>query len=101
MPKRVMQGVVVSDKMDKTVVVKVERRVMDPLYKKYVRKSKRYSAHDADNSFKVGDVVKIRECKPISKRKTWEVIGDEGGDTVTAAAPVASTATPASEDQAT
>lgn len=77
MPRRVMQGVVVSDKMDKTVVVNVERRVMHPIYKKFIRKSKKYAAHDETNSIKVGDEVKIRECKPISKRKTWEVITDE------------------------
>jgi len=77
MPRRVMQGVVVSDKMDKTVVVSVERRVMHPIYKKFIRRSKKYSAHDEANACKVGDVVKIRECRPISKRKTWEVVGDE------------------------
>lgn len=74
MPKRVLQGTVVSDKADKTVTVLVERRVMHPLYKKIIRKSKKYAAHDETNSVKAGDVVKIRECKPISKRKTWEVI---------------------------
>ena len=77
MPRRVMQGVVVSDKMDKTVIVNVERRVMHPIYKKFIRKSKKYAAHDETNAVKIGDEVKIRECKPISKRKTWEVIGDE------------------------
>ena len=76
MPKRVMQGVVVSDKGDKTIVVKVERRVMHPIYKKYIRKSKKYAAHDENNAFKVGDTVKIQECAPISKRKTWEVISE-------------------------
>jgi len=74
MPKRIMQGVVVSDKGDKTIVVKVERRVMHPIYKKYIRKSKKYAAHDEANAFKTGDLVKIQECKPISKRKTWEVL---------------------------
>ena len=74
MPKRVLQGVVVSDKQDKTVTVKVERKVMHPLYKKYVRKSKKYAAHDETNSVKAGEIVKIRECSPISKRKTWEVV---------------------------
>ncbi len=77
MPRRVMQGVVVSDKMEKTVVVSVERRVMHPIYKKFIRRSKKYSAHDEANACKVGDKVKIRECRPISKRKTWEVVGDE------------------------
>lgn len=74
MPKRVLQGTVVSDKADKTVTVLVERRVMHPLYKKIIRKSKKYAAHDETNSVKSGDVVKIRECAPISKSKTWEVI---------------------------
>ncbi len=74
MPKRVMQGVVVSDKMDKTVTVKVERRIMHPLYKKFIRRSKKYAAHDENNACKVGDVVSIRECRPISKRKKWEVL---------------------------
>ncbi len=71
-----MQGVVVSDKMDKSIVVKVERRVMHPLYKKYIKMSKKYVAHDEDNKIKTGDIVSIRECKPISKRKRWEVISD-------------------------
>lgn len=76
MPRRVLQGVVVSDKMEKTVVVNVERRVMHPIYKKFIRRSKKYAAHDEANSAKVGDVVQIRECRPISKRKRWEVIGE-------------------------
>ncbi|MBP3402652.1 MAG: 30S ribosomal protein S17, partial [Alphaproteobacteria bacterium] len=70
--------VVVSDKMDKTVVVKVERRVMHPIYKKFIRRSKKYAAHDELNQFKVGDVVRIRECVPFSKTKTWEVLVDAG-----------------------
>lgn len=78
MPKRILQGVVVSDKMDKTVVVKVERRVMHPIYKKFIRRSKKYAAHDELNQFKVGDVVRIRECMPFSKTKTWEVLVDAG-----------------------
>ena len=78
MPKRVMEGVVVSDKMDKTITVKVERRIMHPLYKKFIRRSKKYAAHDEANAFKVGDTVKIQECRPISKRKTWEVVTDQG-----------------------
>jgi small subunit ribosomal protein S17 len=69
-----MQGLVVSDKMDKTVVVIVERRVMDPLYKKYVRRMKKYLAHDETNTVKIGDIVRIRECRPLSKRKCWEVL---------------------------
>ena len=78
MPKHILQGVVVSDKMDKTVVVKVERRVMHPIYKKFIRRSKKYAAHDELNQFKVGDVVRIRECVPVSKSKTWEVLVDAG-----------------------
>jgi small subunit ribosomal protein S17 len=76
MPRRVLQGVVVSDKMDKTIVVQVERRVMDPLYKKFVRRTKKYSAHDENNVHKVGETVRIRECRPISKRKRWEVLAE-------------------------
>jgi len=65
---------VVSDRPDKTVVVEVERRVQHPLYKKYIRRRKKFHAHDAANEYKIGDKVRIRECKPISKLKTWEVI---------------------------
>ena len=71
MPKRVLQGVVVSDKQDKTIVVKVERRFTHPLLKKTVRRTKNYHAHDESNSFKVGDIVRIEETRPISKLKTW------------------------------
>ena len=74
MPRRVMQGVVVSDKMDKTVVVNVERRFKHPLYKKYIKRSKKYVAHDEANEKKIGDVVSIRECRPLSKRKRWEIV---------------------------
>ena len=77
MPRRVMQGIVVSDKMDKTVTVKVERRVIHSLYKKFIRRSKKYSAHDENNACKVGDVVSIRECKPISKNKRWEILAED------------------------
>ena len=76
MPKRILQGVVVSDKADKTVSVRVERRIMHPLYKKFIRKSKKYAAHDADNRCKEGDIVRIQECRPISKSKTWEVLAN-------------------------
>jgi small subunit ribosomal protein S17 len=69
-----MQGRVVSDKGDKTVVVLVERRVMDPVYKKFIRRSKKYAAHDENNSFKIGDAVSIEECRPVSKNKRWTVI---------------------------
>ncbi len=75
MPKRILQGEVVSDKTDKTVVVKVERRFTHPLYKKVVRRSKKYHAHDENNTFKVGDTVRIEECPPISKLKRWTVQG--------------------------
>ena len=74
MPRRVMQGVVVSDKMDKTVVVNVERRFKHPLCKKFIRRTKKYLAHDETNQCKEGDVVSIRENKPMSKRKRWEVV---------------------------
>ena len=74
MPKRILQGVVVSDANDKTVVVRVERRFTHPLYKKTVRRSKKYHAHDEANSAKVGDMVRIQECKPISKNKSWTLI---------------------------
>ena len=74
MPKRVLQGVVVSDVQDKTVVVRVERRVMHPVYKKYIMRSKKYAAHDEKNAFKVGDVVRIQESKPISKNKRFVVL---------------------------
>ena len=74
MPKRIMQGVVVSNKMDKSIVVNVERRTQHPLYKKFIRRSKKYVAHDEKNTCKEGDVVQIQECRPISKRKTWEVV---------------------------
>jgi small subunit ribosomal protein S17 len=77
MPKRVLQGVVVSDAMDKTVVVRVERRVMHPVYKKFIRRTKKYSAHDEANVHKVGDVVRIEECRPISKSKRWTVVAGE------------------------
>lgn len=76
MPKRVLQGVVVSDKQDKTVTVRVERRVTHPVFKKVIRRSKKYAAHDPENQFKVGDEVTIRECPPISKNKAWEVVAE-------------------------
>ena len=76
MPKRILQGTVVSDKNDKTVVVKVERRFTHPLYKKTVRRSKNYKAHDEANVKKVGDLVSIQESRPISKDKCWVVIED-------------------------
>lgn len=77
MPKRILQGTVVSDKNDKTVVVKVERRYTHPLIKKTVRQSKNYKAHDESNACKVGDRVSIQESKPISKDKRWVVVTDQ------------------------
>ncbi|HCI48543.1 MAG: 30S ribosomal protein S17 [Alphaproteobacteria bacterium RIFCSPLOWO2_01_FULL_45_8] len=74
MPRRVLKGVVVSDKADKTIIVKVDRRFMHQVYKKYITKSKRYAAHDEKNAFAEGDIVNIEECRPISKRKTWIVL---------------------------
>ena len=76
MPKRVLTGRVVSDKMDKTVTVLVERRVMHPLYKKFIRRSKKYAAHDETNTYKTGDTVRIQESRPISKRKRWIVVAE-------------------------
>ena len=75
MPKRILQGTVVSDKNDKTVVVRVERRFAHPLLQKTVRRSKKYKAHDENNTVKTGDVVSIEECAPISKDKRWKVVG--------------------------
>ena len=74
MPKRLLQGIVVSDKADKTVVVDVERRFTHPILKKTVRRTKKYQAHDPENRFKIGDRVVIQESKPISKTKRWVVI---------------------------
>ena len=76
MPKRILQGVVVSDASDKTIVVKVERRIQHPLFKKIVRKTKKYHAHDETNQFKIGDNVRIEECRPISKNKSWRVVAN-------------------------
>ncbi|GAN67014.1 30S ribosomal protein S17 [Acetobacter orientalis] len=85
MPRRVLTGRVTSDKMDKTVTVLVDRRVMHPLYKKFIRRSKKYAAHDEENTCKVGDTVRIIECPPISRRKTWAVVS-RNGETVDASA---------------
>ena len=78
MPRRVLSGRVVSDKMDKTITVLVERRVIHPLYKKFIRRSKKYAAHDENNLCKEGDAVRIEECRPISKRKSWLLIECNG-----------------------
>ncbi|MBE6452971.1 MAG: 30S ribosomal protein S17 [Alphaproteobacteria bacterium] len=80
MPKRILQGVVVSDKQDKTVTVLVERQVMHPVYKKFIKKSKKYAAHDENNQCKVGDVVRIIESVPYSKTKCWTVMSSEEGN---------------------
>ncbi len=77
MPKRILHGVVVSDAADKTVVVRVERRIMHPLYKKFIRRSKKFMAHDENNACKAGDRVSIQECRPLSKRKTWQVLASD------------------------
>ena len=74
MPKRILQGVVVSDKQNKTIVVRVERRMMHPIYKKFIKRSKKYAAHDENNTCKIGDTVRIQECAPISKNKRWELV---------------------------
>lgn len=84
MPKRVLQGTVVSDKGDQTIIVKVERRLMHPTYKKFITRSKRYAAHDPENRFRTGDQVRIQECRPISKRKSWEVLVGDNGDAASA-----------------
>ncbi|MFC3227661.1 30S ribosomal protein S17 [Marinibaculum pumilum] len=80
MPRRILQGTVVSDKGDKTVVVSVERRLMHPLYKKFIRRSKKYHAHDEDNQCKTGDWVRIQESRPISKLKRWVVLTPEAAE---------------------
>jgi small subunit ribosomal protein S17 len=77
MPKRVLQGVVVSDKMAKTVVVRVERRLQHPVYKKFIRRSKKYHAHDERNVCKEGQSVRIQECRPLSRTKRWEVVYED------------------------
>ncbi len=81
MPKRVLQGTVTSDAAEKTVTVLVERRIKHPVYKKYVLRSKKYLAHDEQNTTKVGAIVRIRECRPLSKRKRWEVLYDGASGT--------------------
>ncbi|MGL4226986.1 MAG: 30S ribosomal protein S17 [Rickettsia sp.] len=77
MPKRVLQGVVISSKADKTVTVKVERKFKHPIYKKFVRVSKKYAAHDSENRYQEGDKVSIIESRPVSKTKTWIVVNGE------------------------
>ncbi|MHA1565748.1 MAG: 30S ribosomal protein S17 [Alphaproteobacteria bacterium] len=74
MPRRVLTGTVISDKMDKTIVVQVDRRVKHPLYKKYITRSQRFSAHDESNTCNIGDTVRIRECRPLSRNKHFELL---------------------------
>ena len=102
MPRRVLEGTVVSDKMDKTVTVLVERRYMHPMYKKYMKRTTRYAAHDETGRFKEGDKVQIIECAPISKRKRWTVLvdGQIPAAPVKAAAPKAPKAEGSAEKKA-
>ncbi len=89
MPKRILTGTVVSDKSDKTIVVLVERKVKHPLYGKIIRRSKKYHAHDEANSVKEGAIVRIEECAPISKNKTWRLVADAAAAPTTPAATAA------------
>jgi len=98
MPKRVLQGVVVSDSCDKTVIVRVERRVMHPLYKKFVSRSKKYAAHDEENRYRAGDAVRIEESRPLSKRKHWVVVGGPGDAAPGRRAAAAPAAAPAANE---
>ena len=77
MSARILQGIVISDAMDKTILVRVDRRFKHPVYKKYIKRSKKFAAHDEANACKVGDAVRIRECRPKSKSKRWEVIAGD------------------------
>jgi len=92
MSKRVLQGVIVSDACDKTVIVRVERRVMHPVYKKFITRSKKYAAHDEGNRYHTGETVRIEESRPISKRKCWVVVG---GPADLAGRPVSASGEPA------
>lgn len=95
MPRRVLEGEVVSDKMDKTVTVKVERRYIHPVYKKYMKRTDKYAAHDETNAFRIGDKVQIEECRPLSKRKSWKVITAAPTGRAPKVKAVAETAAPA------
>jgi small subunit ribosomal protein S17 len=99
MPKRILQGVVVSDSCDKTVIVRVERRVMHPLYKKFVSRSKKYAAHDEENRYHAGDAVRIEESRPLSKRKRWIVVSGPG-EAASGRRPVAAAAPAPAGDEA-
>jgi small subunit ribosomal protein S17 len=100
MPRRILEGTVVSDKMDKTITVLVERRYMHPIYKKYLKQTKKYAAHDENNIAREGQKVQIIECAPISKRKTWTLI-TEGLEVQPAAEKKASAVKPAAAKKAT
>jgi len=100
MPKRVLTGTVVSDKADKTVVVRVERRVKHPLYGKIIKRSKKYHAHDEGNVFREGQVIRIEETRPISKLKTWRVLDAENAPTPVKAPPKAEAAPVKAEPKA-
>jgi small subunit ribosomal protein S17 len=99
MPKRVLSGTVVSDKGDKTVVVRVERRVKHPLYGKIIKLSKKYHAHDEANAYKSGEQVRIEECAPISKLKTWTVIDRIGAAKAEAVEIVEGASNPVEEEK--
>ena len=99
MPKRVLTGTIVSDKGDKTVVVRVERRVKHPLYGKIIKLSKKYHAHDEGNAFKSGEQVRIEECAPISKLKTWTVIDRIGAAKAAAVEIVEGASNPVEEEK--
>lgn len=101
MPRRILEGKVVSDCNDKTVTVRVERRFMHPMYKKYVKKSAKYTAHDELNQFKTGDNISIIECTPLSKTKRWVVMVDgQPGPVASVAAPVEAKKAPAKKSPA-
>ena len=100
MPKRVLSGTVVSDKADKTVVVRVERRVKHPLYGKIIKLSKKYHAHDEANAFRAGEQVRIQECAPLSKLKTWTVLDRIGAARAAAVEIVEGASNPVEEKKA-
>ena len=100
MPKRVLTGTVVSEKADKTVVVRVERRVKHPLYGKIIKLSKKYHAHDEGNAFRLGEQVRIQECAPVSKLKTWEVVDRIGAAKAQAVEIVEGASQPVEEKKA-
>ena len=98
MPKRILEGEVVSNKTDKTITVLVERRFMHPLYKKYIKKTDKYAAHDPANQCEVGERVQIIECRPISKRKRWTLVGADAAPAAEAKKPAAKKAAPKKEE---